>query len=77
MQSEPNYTVAQLQAIKVPVTVAIGESDEFIRLKHMDYLARTIPDAEFILIPGVSHFAPLQRPALFNEKVLGFLKRRT
>jgi len=77
MQSEPNYTVAQLQAIKVPVTVAIGDSDEFIRREHMEYLAKTIPDAEFLLIPGVSHFAPLQRSTLFNEKVLGFLKRRT
>lgn len=76
MQSEPNYTAAELQAIKVPVTVAIGEADEFIRREHMDYLAKTIPGAEFALIPDVSHFAPLQRPTLFNEEVLRFLKRR-
>ena len=77
MQSEPNYTAAELAAIKVPVTVAIGESDEFIRREHMDYLAKTIPDAAFVLISGVSHFAPLQRPALFNREVLAFLGSQT
>ena len=64
---------AMSAALKVPVTVAIGESDEFIRREHMDYLAKAIPDAAFVLISGVSHFAPLQRPALFNREVLAFL----
>ena len=28
-----------------------------------------------MLLPGVSHFAPVQRPELFNAAVLGFLAR--
>ncbi len=75
MQSEPNYTAEQLQGIRVPVAIALGEKDEFIRREHADYLARNIPDAELILMPDVSHFAPLQRPELFNREVLGFLDR--
>ncbi|TCL72283.1 alpha/beta hydrolase [Rhizobium sp. BK251] len=75
MQSEPNYGANDLARIAVPVTVAIGENDEFIKPEHADYLARTIPDAELIVLPRVSHFAPLQRPELFNREVLGFLDR--
>jgi pimeloyl-ACP methyl ester carboxylesterase len=29
--------------------------------------------AEFIDLPGVSHFAPLQRPAQFNSAMRAFL----
>ena len=41
----------------------------------LEYLARSIPNAEFVYLPGVSHFAPLQRPELFNGAVLAFLRK--
>jgi pimeloyl-ACP methyl ester carboxylesterase len=44
-----------------------------IKLEHAEYLARSIPSAGFVMLPGVSHFAPLQRPALFNGAMLTFL----
>ncbi|OWV96168.1 alpha/beta hydrolase [Rhizobium sp. R693] len=75
MASEPNYVAADLAGIKVPVAIVLGESDEFIKREHADYLARSIPDAELILLPEVSHFAPLQRPEHFNREVLAFLDR--
>ena len=50
-----------------------SEHDEFIKPEHAKYLARSNPGAELILLPGVSHFAPLQRPELFNRAVLAFL----
>jgi pimeloyl-ACP methyl ester carboxylesterase len=31
-----------------------------------------IPGAELAILPGVSHFAPLQRPEVFNGAMLGF-----
>ena len=36
-------------------------------------LAQCIPGAELIVLPGVSHFAPLQRPEQFNRVLLAFL----
>jgi pimeloyl-ACP methyl ester carboxylesterase len=74
-QTQPDYSSAQLAAIEVPVLVAQSEHDEFIRLEHAQYLARTIPGAELLLLEGVSHFAPLQRPAQFNAAILDFAKR--
>ena len=75
MASEPNYAATDLAGIKVPVAVVLGDNDEFIKREHADYLARSIPDAELILLPEVSHFAPLQRPEHFNREVLAFLDR--
>lgn len=73
MQTEPNFTAQELASITIPVTIALGEHDEFIHRDHAEYLARTIPGAKFILLEGVSHFAPLQRPRLFNRAMLKFL----
>lgn len=72
-QTQPNYTAHALAQIRVPVTVMQSEHDEFIWPEHAVYLAQTLPRAELVLLPGVSHFAPLQRPELFNHAVLTFL----
>ena len=72
-RTQPNYTADDLAQISVPVTIVHSEHDEFIKREHAEYLARSIPKAEFIYLPGVSHFAPLQRPEQFNAAMLAFL----
>jgi pimeloyl-ACP methyl ester carboxylesterase len=74
-RTQPNYSAQDLAQISVPVAIVHSEHDEFIQRGHAEYLARNIPDAEFIFLPGVSHFAPLQRPGQFNSAVLAFLRR--
>lgn len=74
-RTEPNYTTDDLAEITVPVAIVHSEHDEFIKREHADYLARHIPGAELVLLTGVSHFAPLQRPAQFNAALLTFLAR--
>jgi pimeloyl-ACP methyl ester carboxylesterase len=74
-RTQPNTSAAELAEIRVPVAIVHSEHDEFIKREHADYLARSIPGAELILLPGVSHFAPLQRPELFNAALLTFLER--
>ncbi|MEX1827386.1 alpha/beta fold hydrolase [Luteibacter sp. CQ10] len=70
---QPGYGPEQLGQVTVPVWSVLGEHDEFIERGHAEYIARTIPGARFVLLPEVSHFAPLQRPATFNRTVLRFL----
>ena len=72
-KTQPNYSANDLAQISVPVAIVHSEHDEFIKREHAEYLARSIPDAEFIELPGVSHFAPLQRPEQFNTAMLAFL----
>lgn len=72
-RTQPNYSSDDLAGISVPVLVLHAESDEFIKYEHAKYLAETIPHASLQLLPGVSHFAPVQRPDRFNGAVLAFL----
>jgi pimeloyl-ACP methyl ester carboxylesterase len=52
-----------------------SEHDEFIKREHAEYLTRSLPNAEFVLLNGVSHFAPLQRPEQFNTVMFDFLEK--
>ena len=72
-RTQPNYSMHDLAQIGVPVAIVQGEHDEFIKREHAEYLARSIHHAEFVMLHGVSHFAPLQRPELFNSTILAFL----
>jgi pimeloyl-ACP methyl ester carboxylesterase len=72
-RTQPNYSANELAKINVPVAVVHSEHDEFIKQEHAEYLAQNIPNAEFIYLPEVSHFAPLQRPEQFNSVMLAFL----
>lgn len=73
MKTQPNYSAHDLAEVDVPVAIVQSEHDEFIKPEHAEYLARSIPGAEFILLPDVSHFAPLQRLEQFNNAMCAFL----
>jgi len=74
-RTQPDYDAADLARIRVPVHSVLGEFDEFITPEHAAYIAQAIPGAELVRLPGVSHFAPLQRPDVFNAAMLGFLAK--
>jgi pimeloyl-ACP methyl ester carboxylesterase len=74
-RTQPNYSANDLAEISVPVAIVQSEHDEFITPEHAEYLARSIPGADFIGLAGVSHFAPLQRPEQFNGAMLAFLRK--
>ena len=73
-RTQPDYSADDLKRIAAPVMVVLGEHDEFIRREHLEYLAATLPNGRFVLLPEVSHFAPLQRPDVFNQAMLDFLR---
>jgi pimeloyl-ACP methyl ester carboxylesterase len=74
-RNQPDYSNQDLAKIRVPVRIVQSERDEFIKREHAEYLARTIPGARLILLNGVSHFAPLQRPQQFNMAMLAFVEQ--
>jgi pimeloyl-ACP methyl ester carboxylesterase len=74
-RTQPNFSAQDLAKISVPVAIVQSEHDEFVKREHAEYLAQVIPGAAFILLKGVSHFAPLQRPEQFNTAMLGFISK--
>jgi pimeloyl-ACP methyl ester carboxylesterase len=74
LTTQPNYTAADLAKIKGPaIAIADGDHEEIIKRDYAAYLAHNIPGARLIILPGVSHFAPVQNPSLFNAAMVGFL----
>ena len=74
--TQPHWTKAQLQSIRVPVLIADGDHDEAIKREHTEAMAALIPGAGLLIQPNVSHFSFLQDPDQFNEDVLRFLNQR-
>jgi pimeloyl-ACP methyl ester carboxylesterase len=71
--SQPNWTDAELKAIRAPVLVVDGDHDEAIKREHTEYMAATIPGAGLLILPNASHFAFLQDPGFFNAAIMHFL----
>jgi pimeloyl-ACP methyl ester carboxylesterase len=75
-KTQPALTPKDLAAIKVRTAIFHAEHDEVIRRAHSEELAKQIPNAKFVLLRGVSHFALLQDPKGFNDAVRAFLAAR-
>ncbi len=73
-RTQPNFTLAQLRAIRARTLVCAGEHD-LVRPEHTQQLAAAIPGARLWIVPGATHGAILERPALVNRTVLEFLER--
>lgn len=71
--TQPDYNPERLAKISVPTAIADGEHDEGIKREHTERLAKHIPGAKLVILPGVSHFAMWQKPGEFNQAVLDFL----
>jgi pimeloyl-ACP methyl ester carboxylesterase len=74
--SQPNWTVAQLKAIRTPVLVVDGDHDEAIKRPHTERIAGAIPGAGLLILPDTSHFSFLQDPDQFTWHVQHFLAGR-
>ena len=74
-ETQPNWTEADLAAIKVPTWIVDADHDEAIKRENTDTMASLIPGAGELILPRVSHFAFLQDPALFNATLLHFLSQ--
>lgn len=67
--TQPNWTDAQLAAIRVPAVIVVGDHDEAILPDHTRKIARLIPGAKLVILPQASHFAMLQDPAGYDAAI--------
>ena len=66
---------AEVGRIRVPTLVLIGELDRIIPPDGGRDLAKRISGAELVDIRGVGHIGYAEKPAAFNDAVLGFLRK--
>jgi pimeloyl-ACP methyl ester carboxylesterase len=63
----------RLAEVKAPTLVAVGELDQPDMVAIAERLATGIPGAQHIVIPGVAHLPPMERPAEFAALIRDFL----
>ncbi|WP_392709707.1 alpha/beta fold hydrolase [Rhizobium ruizarguesonis] len=68
-ETQPAWTAADLGKIAVPVTLAIGDHDEAVKLDHTEMMAKDIPGAKLVILKDASHFAMLQDPAGYDAMI--------
>ncbi len=69
--AQPAATPAagRLGSVHVPTTVLIGDRDEPTMSYIVRRVARGIPGARFVQVPGADHLLNLSRPAAFDEEL--------
>ncbi|MCB4756793.1 MAG: alpha/beta fold hydrolase [Elusimicrobia bacterium] len=75
MAERPDSTPT-LPTISVPTLVIAGEEDAAALAKDMFSWAQRIPRVEFQVVPQAGHLLSLEQPAVFENLVTTFLKRR-
>ncbi|MBK7860745.1 MAG: alpha/beta hydrolase [Archangiaceae bacterium] len=65
-----------LAQVDVPTLVIGGEIDKFTPVWLAQRTAELIPHAEYLLVPGGSHTAPLERPGLVNHTIDRWLREK-
>ncbi len=71
---QPNITEKDLQKIKCPVLIMSGDRD-VIRLEHSIKIFNNIPNSNFFVMPGATHFGTVEKPEMFNLVLSDFLNR--
>jgi pimeloyl-ACP methyl ester carboxylesterase len=52
----------------------VGAEDALAPPRVMELMARRIPQARFVKVPGAGHSVYFEKPDEFNEILLGFLR---
>jgi pimeloyl-ACP methyl ester carboxylesterase len=61
--------------IEVPVQAIMARS-KFWTAEYEEYVRKLAPKLDYRVMDGVGHFLMLERPAEFNEILIGFLKKQ-
>lgn len=64
---------AHLEYLSMPTLILWGDTDRSYRWPQIEEMWKKIPDAKLAVIPGTSHAAHLEKPALFNSLLDDFL----
>ncbi len=67
--------VPGLSKIMAPTAILIGSQDKITPLPLSETMRTRIPGAELHIIPDAGHFSNAENPAVFNDRLLAFLKR--
>lgn len=65
---------AELRRARLPILLAVGDRDPWVPLEQAVRLQRQLPQASLFVAPGVGHVVTAERPLLFNQALLQFMR---
>ena len=68
---------ADLHRLKTPTLLMVGEQDSLKPRHYADSIAREMPHAEYVIVPGSGHALCWEKFQVFNSLVLGFLAKQS
>jgi pimeloyl-ACP methyl ester carboxylesterase len=68
--------IGDLHRLDVPVLIVNGEYDSDTRIGAGAELARALPDARLVVIPGAGHLSNLDNPAAYNNVLSEYVSCR-
>lgn len=74
MAQHDTAVISVLGDIKVPVLILVGDRDTPF-LRSSEYMAKAIPNAEYVVIPSAGHSSNIDNADAFNKAVLDFLNK--
>ena len=74
MAERPDST-SVLKMIRVPSLIVVGADDTITPPSDAARMAKALPDAQVVIIPGAAHLSNMEQPQVFNDAVSEFLKR--
>ncbi|MCF8473292.1 MAG: alpha/beta hydrolase [Emcibacter sp.] len=74
LMTQPNIAVQSLRTIKIPVLVMAGDRD-VIKGAHTLEIFQNLENAHLAILPGNTHFAPVNDPSTFNALVNDFFAK--
>lgn len=72
----PHDLWPRLRRIGVPILFVRGEHSDTFRTAAATRAARELATAEVTVVPGTTHFVPMERPHELGEVIRGFFERR-
>ncbi len=66
---------SELHRIKTPILLMVGEQDTLKPRHYADIVAREMPHAEYVIVPGSGHAVCWEKWQVFNNLVLGWLAK--
>ena len=64
-----------LARVDVPTGIITGSRDFFTPLKTAEHMARTIPDADLLVVEGGTHYTAVEYPGEVNEYIRDFIHK--
>jgi 3-oxoadipate enol-lactonase len=65
----------ELAELRAPTLVVGGTADLFLPVVTLEAIAAAIPDAELLLVPGATHYLPVEHPGELAARIERFLDR--